>query len=117
MGDKESTRSKKIRYNKTARSTRRRIIYLKRKQAKRKRFFISIITIFTLITLILAIGSGKSEAESYTYVTASSLWEIAKEHCPDSMDKRDYIAEVMKLNGMEDYTVYANRLYRVPVYE
>lgn len=71
---------------------------------------------FLIAVMVIILCGGKMHAVGYDYVSGTSLWEIAKEHCPDSMDKRDYIAEVMKLNGMENCTVYANRLYQVPVY-
>lgn len=96
---------------------------LSRKYSKkciRRRMIRRVLTIFIIglaiaIMTILLCGA-KPQAVGYDYISGTSLWEIAGEHCPGNMDKRVYINEVMKLNGMDDCTVYANRLYQVPVY-
>lgn len=44
-----------------------------------------------------------------TYVVKSdeSLWSISGKYCPDSIDRREWISAVKKLNNMTDSTIYA----------
>lgn len=92
---------------------------MKRKQKRANCRILRILCwgIFILFMVVILTGGGRMKAVSYAYVTGTSLWGIATEHCPEYMDKRKYINEVMKLNGMDDCTVYAGRIYQVPVYK
>ena len=52
----------------------------------------------------------------YEYDTCDTLWELTV-YCPDTVDKRDFIDEVMKINNMKNETVYSGRVYQYPIYE
>ena len=100
--------------------TGRRECVRPRRKLKRKRkrgLFITACLALIVLAVILLSGAKHPEAAGYEYVTGTSLWGMAEEYCPDSMDKRDYISEIMALNAMADSVVYANRLYAVPIYE
>lgn len=86
-----------------------------RKQ-KRLRLTVSILAIFAAVILLCGLAH-KPKVSGYEYDSATTLWELSERYCPDSMDKRKYIDEVMRLNNMSDSTVYAHRLYLVPIYE
>ena len=90
-----------------------------RKQRQRKRRLRLIAGILAVIaTTVLLCGlTHKPQVSGYEYDTASTLWELSERYCPDSMDKRKYIDEIMQLNNMSDSTVYAHKMYMVPVYE
>lgn len=79
---------------------------------------ITVITILSILAILILIKVlTPIKACGYEYDTCDSLWELATEHCPNRIDKRDFVDEVMKLNGMNTATVYENRLYQYPVYE
>lgn len=90
-----------------------------RRRARRKRGLLGAICFIMGIAVIWALLCGaknEPEAVGYDYISGSSLWDLAMD-CPEDMDKRDYIAEIMALNAMDSKTVYAGRLYQVPIYE
>ena len=80
---------------------------------------ISILALFLCVLLLIGamLVTEPPKAEAYEYDTCSTLWELAERYCPEDMDKRDFINEVMALNAMVNETVYRNRLYMVPIYE
>ena len=60
------------------------------------------------LLLIIAIGiSCKADVQmkKVTYVVQpnDTLWDIAVEYCPKNMDKREYIFNLKKHNGLGDY--------------
>lgn len=71
-----------------------------------------------VVVWLLLCGAMREERQviGYDYITGTSLWDLARE-CPDDMDKRDYIAQIVALNALQGSVVYADRLYQVPVYE
>ena len=99
------------------------IVKIKRRERERKRrkqrIIRCAIAILILIVSLFLYGGiiPKHNAVAYGYETCSQLWDIAERHCPDTMDKWDYIEEVRKLNGMSDYKVYSGRIYQYPIYE
>jgi len=40
--------------------------------------------------------------EVYTVRSGDTLWEIADGYCPDTYDKRIWIDDVIRINGMDD---------------
>lgn len=44
--------------------------------------------------------------EKYTVQSGDSLWMIAEEFCPASLDKRNYIDKVMERNDMSSSKIY-----------
>lgn len=75
------------------------------------------IAIIAVVVLAILIAGSKPKAVRYEYDRCQSLWDLAERHCPESVDKRDFIEEVRKINGIEGSVVYAGREYQYPVYE
>lgn len=76
-----------------------------------------IILVIAIITVAVLISGSKPKVTSYGYDTCVNLWDLAKRHCPEQVDKRDFIEAVVELNGIENYTVYEGREYQYPIYE
>lgn len=38
-----------------------------------------------------------------------SLWAISGKYCPENVDRREWIAAVQELNGMDDSIIYPNQ--------
>lgn len=51
----------------------------------------------------------------YWVQAGDSLWSISGEYCPDGVDRREWIAEVQELNGLEDSVVYPGQRLTVLV--
>lgn len=98
-----------------------RIKRRKIQRAKRRIFIkkaIKAICLVLVITLLYGAAIKKAhKVTAYGYDTCNTLWDLADKHCPASMDKRDFIEEVKRLNNMNDYKVYSERLYQYPIYE
>lgn len=73
------------------------------------------ILIFALAVaaLLIIAYNSKSQHEftenSYYVAPGDTLWDIATIYCPDDMDKREYIAEIEKLNEMKSARIYAGQ--------
>lgn len=76
-----------------------------------------IVVIIAIIALAVLVSGHKPKVTAYEYDTCNTLWDLADRHCPNSMDKHDFIEEVKRLNNMNDYKVYPERLYQYPIYE
>ena len=90
-----------------------------RKRARRHRRIravLKLLTIAAIIWLAILLSGSKPKIIGYEYMTGTSLWDLSR-NCPETVDKRDCIAEIIALNSMTGSTVHANRLYMVPVYE
>ncbi len=93
---------------------------MKRKRKKKRQAIIRIaIAILILIVSFLLYGAvhPKHTVASFGYDSCLNLWDLADKHCPNSVDKRDFIEDVVKLNNMKGYTVYPERVYQYPIYE
>lgn len=95
---------------------------IKRRQRERRRkrlkkaICIMCLIICTIVIAILLCGTSYgSGTPEYEYHTCDRLWDFVR-FCPVEMDRWEYLYEVMELNGMDDMTVQANRLYLVPVF-
>lgn len=44
--------------------------------------------------------------EIYLVEAGDSLWAIAGQYCPDSVDRREWIAEVQQLNDLDNSYIY-----------
>ena len=87
---------------------------------ERRRKFTKNFIIGILVTVIgifpLGLSKRENRVKAYDYDTCTTLWGLAEKHCPESVDKRDFIEEVKRLNAMPDYIVYPERLYQYPIY-
>ncbi|WP_454964030.1 LysM peptidoglycan-binding domain-containing protein [Filifactor alocis] len=61
----------------------------------------------------------KQSEKTLTFMVTEgdSLWSIGKQYCPEYMDIRKYIHEIMKLNDMQDTTLYVNETIIIPIKE
>lgn len=77
------------------------------------------IAICLVILLLFGLYITRSSAriQGYEYDTCTTLWDLAERHCPSTVDKWDFIEEVKRVNGIENSTVYADRLYQFPIYK
>lgn len=44
--------------------------------------------------------------EIYSVSSGDSLWTISAQYCPDSVDAREWVAEIKALNGLANSTIY-----------
>lgn len=89
-----------------------------RKRARRHRRIravLKLLTIAAIVWLAILLSGGKPKIIGYEYMTGTSLWDLSR-NCPETVDKRDCISEIIALNAMQESTVYENRLYLVPIY-
>ena len=93
---------------------------MKRKRKRKKQAIIKIVIAILILIVSLFLYGGiftKHKAVAFGYDSCNTLWDLAERHCPEKVDKRDFIEEVVKLNSMNGYTVYSERLYQYPIYE
>ena len=67
----------------------------------------AVIFLVIIIAVICAVGfrfGDKPEMieATYTVKKGDTLWSIAERFCPDTMDKREYVWNVQKMNGLPD---------------
>ena len=53
--------------------------------------------------------------ETYRVQSGDSLWAIANEFCPGSVDRREWIDEVQNLNGLASSSIYPGQRLTVLV--
>ena len=87
----------------------------KRRRKFIKNLVIGILVIF-LALLLLGLSQRENRVTAYGYDTCITLWDLADKYCPNSIDRRDFIEEVKRLNNMHDYKVYSEQLYQYPIY-
>jgi hypothetical protein len=86
----------------------------------RKRFFFLMAILgFVIVILSTIISAGASTAaeertELLVVSSGDTLWEIASEYSTKG-DIRDYISDVIHLNGLKDGTIYAGQSLLLPV--
>lgn len=93
---------------------------MKRKRKRKKQAIIKIVIAILILIVSLFLYGGvftKHTAVAFDYDTCLNLWDLADKHCPGNIDKRDFIEAVVKLNNMDGYTVYPERVYQYPIYE
>lgn len=81
------------------------------------------VLLFIIIGVILLLIYGATRppkvvgCEEYVVKTGDTIWSIASEHAPDTIDKRDYMADVFKLNENLTDIIYAGQAINLPVYD
>ena len=53
--------------------------------------------------------------EEYRVKSGDTLWSISGEYCPDNVDRREWIAEVQELNGLDSSVIYRGQRLTVLV--
>lgn len=89
-----------------------------KEQAKTK-LLVLCISIIGIISFIVAVGNKndkKYTTESVVVTYGDTLWDIAVENCPESMDKRDYI-DFIQLDNKCDVNIQPGDVLNIRVYE
>lgn len=78
---------------------------------------------FWVILAVLVLGgislSGnfknevKTEKMSYVVQAGDTLWDIAKEYAPNSMDMREYIRNIKEHNELETLNIYPDMVLEI----
>ena len=89
----------------------------KRTNGKGKAKLLLIVACVIAVTVMVAAKGNQPKIVGYTYDSGSTVWEMAKKHCPKGMDIRHFVSEIEKANDIKDGIVYGNRTYKIPVYE
>lgn len=76
--------------------------------------------ILVIILLGIAIWSIKKDKPEYVSATiyvesGDTLWDIAKEYCPDGMDVREYVYTLKQANNTPDSVIQAGEVLTVYV--
>lgn len=108
---------------------RSRRYHERRVRQLRRRCFMAVLTVVLVLTLAISYHAILSEATSgtegtlYKYYTSievkygDSLWSIAETYANEEYRSvRDYIAEVMEINHLEEESVSAGQYLIVPYY-
>lgn len=70
----------------------------------------ALLVIAAIAILILLASRSKASHEfsrSIYYVEyGDTLWDVASAYCPDDMDKREYINEIITLNDLPSAMIY-----------
>lgn len=77
-----------------------------------------IIALLLAFTVSKRINEKTPEVIGYKDITVAcgqTLWGISEMYAPDSMDKREYISDVQRINSLGD-TLYAGQTITVPIY-
>ena len=79
--------------------------------------FVLAFVVFAFVTMSLGSTMKRVEWEEIEYCVSAgeTLWDIAQEYCPESVDCREWINAVLDLNGMQDSTLYAGDVLTVLV--
>lgn len=90
---------------------------MKTKREIKRRIIIGLILIIVAVFFTLGCKGNEPEIIGYTYDSGDTVWEMAQKCCPDSMDIRDVVREIEKINGIENAVVYDYMSYKVPIYQ
>lgn len=76
------------------------------------------LVILLCLTLIIAIGiSCRADVQieqcEYVVKPGDTLWEIATEFAPKGMDKREYIFNIKRNNGLERSDIYPGMVLEI----
>lgn len=85
-----------------------------------KRFFFLMSLLVVIVVLLASVLSAAArtpqslQTDFIVVMEGDTLWEIAETHCTRG-DIRSYIADVRKLNGMDDARIFAGQGLLLPV--
>ncbi len=88
------------------------------------RFIVFLVVMIILITNIANFALGLNTAASLTKVqymdvqisSGDTLWSIAETYMPDTMDTRQAVYQLCKLNNISANELYAGMTIQIPVY-
>ncbi|WXR61416.1 LysM peptidoglycan-binding domain-containing protein [Peptostreptococcaceae bacterium AGR-M142] len=82
-------------------------------------FYISVILfLFTFSSAATNITSLKPIDHIDIRVCAGdNLWSISKEYCNNSIDLREYIYNVKKINNLKNSNITVGQILKIPIYE
>jgi hypothetical protein len=90
---------------------------------KRKYLFRRIVVfgiIFSLVGSFLVLAFGDTPTMTTTVATVyegDSLWTLAAEYTDNRVDPRDWVHEVIQLNGLSSATIFPGQQLVVPIWE
>lgn len=77
------------------------------------------LAVIGIVLLCLACGSTMDRVDwtedTYRVKSGDSLWMLSGKYCPDNVDRREWIEEVQKLNGLTSSFIYAGQRLTVLV--
>ena len=85
--------------------------------------FATIITILVLIAALTVCCISYAHSENsydvceFTVCEGDTLWCIAEQYTDESIDIREYIREIKKLNGLESAELMPGDILIIPIYE
>lgn len=103
----------------------------RRERELRRHILLSVLTLCITVAFVFCISSINTDAKDssetieikyYTSMTVSAgdtLWTIAAEHMGESghyASASEYITEVMRMNGLDNETIYAGQHLVIPYY-
>lgn len=72
-----------------------------------------LLVVFLIICILMLnvacepkIDKAEWKEETYRVKEGDSLWAISGKYCHGNVDRRDWIAEIQELNGMEDSIIH-----------
>lgn len=91
---------------------------------KRKYLFRRVVVfgiIFSLVGSFLVLAFGNTTPTMTTTVATvyegDSLWSLAEEYTDNRVDPRDWVYEVIQINGLNSATIFPGQQLIVPVWE
>ena len=96
-----------------------------RKRKKKINFKLILVTCIWVLfsaSIVFSLNNDflpKHTDKTLTFVVSEgdSLWSIGKLYCPEGMDIRKYIHQIMELNNMQDTTIYVYESIIIPIIE
>ena len=78
-------------------------------------FYILVIGMCIFNNVSKSIKRAKAEYINHVVSTGETLWGIADKYSDDSIDTRDVIQDIKKINNLDDATIYCGDNLLVPV--
>ena len=79
--------------------------------AQKRRFFGFVSAVVLVVGVVCGCATAKSTGEKETTIhivrRGETVWDIAKQYCPDGTDVRRFAFEIAQDNGLNDYIIRA----------
>lgn len=91
----------------------------KKKAARQRRIFLSVLVFAVIFTVILfhgssAFGNESADTELYSVLPGDTLWSIAHEYKPANLTMDEYLYKLRKVNSLSTSEIYAGDLIIIP---